>query len=120
MFGKLLRRLAPDTNQASPPTTSNNRRGPGRPRKHRGKTGNWFGPKLRYALDLQDVTVRELASRWRPDKPVAGKRAIYRYLAGDLEPGRHVRRQLARHLGVDARLLEPDAGDDGEDEQEAA
>ena len=78
----------------------------------------WFSSKLSAALETQEVSIRTLARRWRPNDPESGRRSLHRYLAGRT-PAPEIRQQLAEALGIDAEHLEPD-GDGDDDEEDRA
>lgn len=59
-----------------------------------------FGRKLRFVLEREDVSARELGRRLRPDNHEVGRRTVARYLNGTVSPSRARRELIASVLGV--------------------
>lgn len=74
----------------------------------------WFAAKLEAQLREQNVTVRALSRRLRPDEPELARRSLHRYLAGRVASP-EMRRRICEALGIDPAALEPDEDSDEED-----
>lgn len=67
-------------------------------------------------MDANDVSVRELARRWRPqENNETNRRSINRYLHSGIVPNPGIRHELAEALGVPTVDFDPE-----EEEEEAA
>jgi hypothetical protein len=75
---------------------------------------NGFSEQLRREMQRQDVSIKRLGRRWRPDKPEIGRRALQKYLSGAHKPTPETR----AHIG--ASFPEPVSFDDDEEEDEVA
>lgn len=76
-----------------------------------------FGRRLRSELTKQDVSVRELARRLKPEDPESARRNIARWLAPReraVTPGAATIARVAAELGVEPRELRGDDTDEDE------
>lgn len=68
---------------------------------------SWFAPKLKTALENQNMSVRGLARAWRPDANMeTTRRSLNRYLHNGIVPYLEIRRELADAIGVDPSEFE--------------
>lgn len=70
-----------------------------------------FGEILRRELEAQQVSNRELARRLTTGKPETlenTRRALIRYIRGEVVPGKQARAQIAAALGVDPAVFADD------------
>lgn len=74
-----------------------------------------FGRALRAELDRADVSVRELARRWKPEKPEDARTNLHRYLSDNpgraVTPGQRVRQEIAEALGLESSAFDADEED---------
>lgn len=78
-----------------------------------------YGRHLRAELNRQDVKVRELARRLRPDNPEQARRSIARWLTPEPEsavvPGRASRDSVTDALGLERGSLDDDLDEEDAD-----
>jgi transcriptional regulator with XRE-family HTH domain len=75
-----------------------------------------FGDRLRAELERQDLSIRKLSRRINPAKPEASRRALAKWIAGDVKPTQANRILVADALGVSHDFFD----EDDEEESEVA
>lgn len=68
-------------------------------------------------MHKQDVSIRALARRWRPETLEPARRSLHRYLDAKHLPSATIREELAEALGLDAERF---LGDEDEEDDVVA